>query len=92
LKAEDYKAGDVVLATGFIQQCEDIETKFGTKTLLTLQDGDRLASVFVNMISNNNLVEAYGENDEVWKGKPVRVICDKDDIFNKKKLVIEALN
>lgn len=85
LKAQDYNEGEVLKPTAFIKDIQDVDTKFGENTIITLDDGD---SVFMNMRSNNNLVEKYGEEDKLWIGKGVRLVCETDKIFSKKMLVL----
>ena len=60
----------------------DIETKFGLKTVATVEkDGDKY-NVFLNQTSLNNLIEAFGEDDALWLNK----VCDlKKEIDGKYK-------
>lgn len=88
LKAQDYKEGEVVKSSIPIKDIVDVETKFGDKTIITLEDGD---AVFLNAESNNNLVDSFGKEDEHWKGKYVSVICKKDNVFGKLMLVIQPI-
>jgi hypothetical protein len=61
---------------------------YGKKTVIYFDDGD---NVFFNSMSNNLLIEAYGEEDSLWIGKPVKVICEKDAVFKKLYLVVRPL-
>jgi hypothetical protein len=88
LKAQDFTEGQVIKATAFIKEIFDVETKFGDKTIITLDDND---NVFMNTESNNRLVEKYGENDVNWINKAVRVSCEKDKVFNKLMLVVTPI-
>lgn len=88
LKAQDFNEGQSVKEGAFISSVTDVQTKFGENTIITLVDGD---SVFMNAVSNNNLVSKYGEDDLLWIGKPIRIICEKDKIFGKNMLVIYPL-
>lgn len=88
LKAQNYKEGDVVKATAFIKDIEDVQTKFGESSVITFEDGD---SIFMNDATNNNLVAAFGNEDEIWKGKAVRVVCEKNKVFDKLMLVAYAV-
>lgn len=101
LKAEDYKDGDTVISTGYIKSIENVKTKFDdegtTSTILYIDDdaekdiSKRTKGIFMNTMSNNNLVDAFGEEDSIWLGKAVKVICNKQNSYNKKQLVIQAI-
>ena len=96
LKAEDYKVGDYAVKSATIKSVQDVKTRFDEEgkpsTTLTFTDSEgKEGSVFVNMRSNNNLIDAWGENDSVWTGKMINVICEKDPTFSKKMLVIEPI-
>lgn len=88
LKAQDYKQDQIVKATCFIKEIIDVETKFGDKTVITLDDGD---SVFMNAESNNRLLERFGEEDKNWINKAVKITCEKDNTFNKLMLVVSPI-
>jgi hypothetical protein len=66
----------------------DVDTRYGLKDIMHFEDGD---SIFVNVETNNNMVEAYGKEDTLWRGKPVRLVCKKDTKYSKLMLVAEAL-
>jgi hypothetical protein len=88
LKAQDFQDGQIVKVTTFIKEVVDVETKFGDNTIIYLEDGD---SVFMNATSLNNIINAYGEEDSLWIGKPIRVICKKDPVFSKNMFIIEPI-
>jgi len=101
LKAEDYESDSVVIETAYIISVEAVKTKFNedgeTSTLMTLRDdseeGEKaVKSMFVNMTSLNNCIDAFGDETTVWTGKAIKVVCNKDNFYKKKQLVIEPIN
>jgi len=88
LKAQDYKEGQVVKEQAFIKEVVEVETKFGDKTILSFDDGD---AIFMNSMSNNGLIDAYGDEDSLWTGKPVKIVCEMDLVFKKLYLVAKPL-
>lgn len=94
LKADDFKAGDTVIATAIVNDIKDVETKqYGLKTVIVLenQQDNVKQQVFLNNYSMSNLIDAYGEDDTNWRNKFVSVECQKDKDFNKKMLVVKAI-
>lgn len=100
LKAEDYEPDTVVIETGYIKDIQAVKTRFDdestTSTVIVITDEsekDRSKAdkgIFANTASINNLIDAYGEEDHLWKGKPVKVTCDKNNFYKKKAFVITA--
>lgn len=88
LKAQDYKEGDIIKATTFIRDIAEVETKYGDKTIINFEDGD---SIFMNSESNNRLIDAFGNEDNLWLNKPVKLSCEKDKVFGKLMLVITPI-
>ena len=74
---------------GTIVIIKDVETKFGTKIIMTLNNkklGD--FNVFVNNVSIGKLIKAYSDDDEAWIGKIVDLKKEQDTKFNKDMIVI----
>jgi hypothetical protein len=92
LKADDE---DIILNLGDMQiiSIKDIDTKYGEKTVITLEEvnSDKKVQVFVNAVSMNNLIDAYGEEDKKYIGKNVKLTIEIDEKFNKKMIVIHAV-
>jgi hypothetical protein len=88
LKASNFKENELIKATVFIKEINDVETKFGDKTIITFDDGD---SVFMNAMSNNLLVDKYGQDDKLWINKAVKLTCEKDAMFDKLMLVVTPI-
>ena len=88
LKAQDFKEGEVIKATAFIKELTEVETKFGDKTIVTFDDK---SSVFMNAVSNNLLIDKYGDDDKLWLNKAIRLSCERDAVFNKLMLVITPI-
>lgn len=102
LKAEDFDADADAIATAFIKNVEEVKTKFneeGEKSLLmTIEDvteedaKKQIKSLFINMTSLNNCIDAFGDDTKLWIGKSIKVVCNKENFYNKKQLVVEAIN
>lgn len=86
LKASDFKKP----VKGVISKIEDIDTKYGEKTILTftVEGDEKPYSVFLNADSQNNLIDAFGDDDENWLNKPIEIKKEKDETFEKDKLVV----
>lgn len=91
LKAEGFKVGDVVAEKGVIIGIKDIETKFGEKTVASVQFGGKEYDVFLNSASINGLIDAFGVNDAFWINEMVSIVVDEDVKFEKKMLVLKPL-
>lgn len=52
-----------------LKEIADIDTIHGVRTKALVMKDDITYSVFVNPTSINNIIDAFGENDEVWIGK-----------------------
>jgi len=77
-----------------ITDINDVETKkFGTKTKIDLknEDTDKEFSVFANNYTIENLSRAFGEEDNVWKGKLVNLKMEKDKQFNNDMIVLHPV-
>ena len=75
--------------TAKIVSTTDLETKFGDKVVMTLEN-EKLGrfNTFVNNVSMERLIKAFGDDDEAWKGKTVVLEKQTDDKFNKDMIVI----
>jgi len=71
---------------------KDIETKHGKKSVLTVKFDDAKYDVFINVDSNNNLVEAFGDEDTTWIGKHVNLVVEEDKFYKNDKIVIKAIS
>lgn len=71
---------------------EDIETKnFGTKTKMTLEHDNDKFQVFINNASMGKLIEAYGDDDVAWVGKPVNLTKEVDSKYKTEMIVINPV-
>lgn len=67
----------------------DRPTKFGDKVILGLQqDVDNKFSIFLNAESQNFLIDEFGENDEKWKGKMVKLKKDHNKQFKQDMILV----
>jgi hypothetical protein len=74
-----------------IMDVKDIETRYGDKLVLTIDDGETKFDVFCNQTSENNLIDSFGENDKDWIGKFVKITTEEDEKYKKKMIVITAI-
>jgi hypothetical protein len=74
-----------------IENIKDVPTKHGSKILLTVSEGENRYNLFVNIYTQNNLIEAYGKDDENWKGKIVNLKVEKDSHYKKEMVVAHPI-
>lgn len=74
--------------TATIESVRDLDTKHGNKTVTTLNDGKKSFDVFLNNMSINNLIDAYGDEDQEWIGKNVQVSKEKCERFDNEMIVL----
>ena len=88
-KGEEIKDGDIITISN---EGQEIPGQFGDQFVIkiTLLNGDERAMT-LNQTSENNLIEAYGEDSIKWVGKKAKVFLDKK-ILNGKKVIIAYLS
>ena len=71
-KGVDFQSGDTL---SIASECHPTEGKFGTQDLFLLKTKDgKEGNVSFNMTTMNGLIEAYGNDDVKWIGKPVKAL------------------
>lgn len=91
LQAKSFKVG-AKIGQGEMVDVRDVQTKtYGEKTVATISLKDKKVNVFLNMVSLNKLIEAFGEDDEQWKGKLVDLTVEKDEIYNSLMIVVNPV-
>ena len=73
-----------------IQKVENVSTNaYGEKVVAIVVDSkdSKVYGVFVNNASMKNLIKAFGEDDELWKGKICNLKKEKDKKFNNEMIV-----
>jgi hypothetical protein len=90
LRAEDFDKGETVIEKGKILKAEIRDTEFGERTLLTVEDqeDEEEKPIFLNSESQDNLIEAYGEESDDWHGKLVSVTCERGKGKYKNNMLI----
>ena len=87
-KGEELKNGDIItiLDEGQLQ-----EGQFGEQfnIMIKLANGEDRA-LTLNQTSENNLIDAYGEDSIIWVNKKVKVFLEKK-IINGKRVIIAYL-
>ena len=95
IKADEKNEDDIPFkkTRATIVSTEDIETKkFGDKVKANLNNEEfKDFSVFVNNTSLNNLIEAYGNDDENWVGKVVELTKNVDETFKSDMIVLNPV-
>ena len=72
-------------------EVRDINTKHGDKTIATVEAGNEKFNVFVNSTSLNKLIDAFGDNDDLWKGKICNLDKDIDPHFKNEMIVFDPV-
>lgn len=73
-----------------IVEIKDIETKYKTKTIAVVQDSDgNKYQVFLNSRSLNNLIDAFGKDDTLWKGRLCDLVVENAPApYEKQKMIV----
>ena len=81
------------IANAEILKVKDVPTKYGTKQVLTIQDTDAEAKfdLFLNTTSMNNLIDLFGNDDNLWLGKVVKISTEVDEKFGKNMIVVSGI-
>lgn len=84
-KGEEILDGDLVTIAN---EGQEIPGQYGDQFVIkiTLEDGEERAMT-LNQTSENNLIEAYGEDSIKWVGKKAKVFLEKKKINDKKVIV-----
>lgn len=69
------------------------KTEFGAKVLAILTDvkDNSKFSIFLNNESIKNMSEAWGSNDDNWKGKIADLKKEKDKKYKKEMIVVHPV-
>ncbi len=87
LKPADIKKDIETTITGD----KTIGTKFGEKRVIFVAEKDKDGKdkqVFINAFSLKNLVEAYGEETDDWKDKPIVITTETSERTQGKKSIV----
>jgi len=74
-----------------IVDLKDVETKFGSKTVVTVLAGKNKYNVFLNATSQNALIDKFGNDDENWKGELCNLKKSKNKQFSNEMIVFEPI-
>lgn len=78
LKVEDIKGKPLKNVT--IVNVREIKTEYGPKKVMDFKASGKDYSVFLNAISINALIDAFGDESDKWKGKSANV-----EVYNGKE-------
>ena len=70
-----------------VKRVSTVETKYGDKRTLVFDKGNEEKQVFLNAISLQNLVDAFGDETDDWHGKKVRISVVQNELTQGKKAV-----
>lgn len=84
LRADDVNDGEVVVIKS---PAVIMTTKFGSHRVVQVVYGGRLRTLRLNRLSLRNLVDAWGENSELWVDKKAKMV--KTTILGKTAVVLE---
>lgn len=89
LKVDDFEVGQIISSNSTILGVEEVETEFGTRHVLTLENtNDEKIGVYLNQKSIDNIVDSYGNESDHWPGRQVRIRCDRGHGKWKNKMII----
>lgn len=71
-----------------ITSLKDIETSFGKKLVASVEANEKAFNLFVNATSQQLLIEAFGDDDEQWKGKFVDLKLEKNEKFKNNMIIM----
>ncbi len=70
-----------------IRDVREIETTFGKKLLMGLDNNGVFMNIFLNAKTKNNLIDAFGTNTDNWTGNLLDLKKEIDEKFNKEMIV-----
>lgn len=88
LKVVDFKKPIKATVSALI----DVETRYGDKTIMqfTTPESEEPMQMFLNAPSQNDLIDAFGEEDEEWIGRKVVIGVEKSErTLNQNALVVK---
>jgi len=77
LKTEDFAVDQVVIENAVISGVEEIDTEYGKRKLVKVNDLGEDKTIFLNQLSIDLLIDQFGEETEAWFGEQVKVVCEK---------------
>ena len=88
LKARDYKVGEIPIDEGRIVSIKDIETKYGDRSVITVDTTGGSKDIFLNDFSLNLLIDKFGDEDEDWIGKKITTKVEEDKTFKNRMIIV----
>lgn len=70
---------------------KDIQTTYGSKTVVSVSAGEEKYNVFLNATSQNQLIDKFGNDDADWIGKICNLKLEKDAKYKKKMIVFSPV-
>ena len=69
----------------------EAETTFGKKLIALVEVDEKEFNIFVNNISLENLIEAFGDDDDAWTGKLCDLKLEKNEKFKKNMIIFHPV-
>lgn len=82
---EDFDDGDTLTIK---DEGQEVEGTFGLQTVFAVASANKEGNLALNQTSQNNLVDAFGEDTEKWVGKRVKVFVIKQRVGDGLKNVV----
>jgi hypothetical protein len=79
------KAEDLVEKEVKITEIKEVKTKYGEKMIAVLDDNTQ---IFLNDLSMNNLIDAFGEETDDYIGKKVNLTIETSERTRNKKAIV----
>jgi hypothetical protein len=79
------KAEDLVEKEVKITEIKEVKTKYGEKMIAVLDDNTQ---IFLNDLSMNNLIDAFGEETDDYIGKKINLTIETSERTRNKKAIV----
>jgi len=92
LKTEDYANNEVVVDKGTILGFDDKDTEYGERKIMSFKHDGEEKNVFLNQTSQDNLIDAFGEDCDSLIGEQIKITCKKGEgKYKNLMLVVEPI-
>jgi hypothetical protein len=79
-RGDDFKDGDLLEVAS---EAKEVPGEFGVQKVFLMKIGKVEGNLAFNQTSINGMIDAYGENDVKWIGKPVKAWKIKQNVSGK---------
>jgi hypothetical protein len=82
-KGEDIKDGDTIASAGDV-----VSGEYGDRTVFKVDTRNGVKNLSLNQTSQNNLIDAYGDESDKWVGKSAKVYLIRALVSGKMQQVV----